>query len=486
MSKRVKTYKCPYCDKRKDREALITHIANHHEEMIPEGYTARRVVFNMINNKTEGHCVICGKPTEWNEKAGHYDRYCDNPKCIEQARKTYIENMHRVDKNMDFMNDPAHQAKMLAGRRISGEYRFRDGGVRTYTGSYERNLLEMADKLLEIPSRYIYTPGPTLEYSYNGEKHIWITDQYWEPWNLIIEVKDGGTKPNTREMPEYRTKQICKEVMITDKGEYNYLRLTNNQFPQLIEILMEIKKENMFGTWDKPIVKIYESSLNEMAHYLHQPQKDPRDQHGIYFISYSFKSYVDDENIEGFAIANSLIPNKIGLVKEGKLVVEGVDFLTGRDITVFHYLGGKTIEDIWTGKDVSENYLYEALANKKMYFKGQAMLDYELFKPINPALYTYLVESYEATMWNEFNQLTGKDYYFPLMKNSDIAYANRYDGVSIMEDINGYFVYNESMNQRSKSYESVEAIPKDVIEQIKTIDIRGSVYHDSTEFLYAW
>ena len=290
MSKRVKTYKCPYCDQRMDRESLITHIADKHEEMIPEGYTPRRVVFNMINNKTEGHCIICHKPTEWNEQAGHYDRYCGDPKCLAEARKRYLDNIHKVDRNMDFINDPEHQKKMLAARRISGEYRFRDGGVRSYTGSYERNLLEMADKLLEIPSKYIFTPGPTLQYSYNGELHNWITDQYWEPWNLIIEVKDGGTKPNTREMPEYRTKQICKEVMITDKGEYNYLRLTNNQFPQLIEILMEIKKENMFGTWEKPIIKIYESSLNEMTHYLHPHIKDPRDQHGVYFISYSFKS----------------------------------------------------------------------------------------------------------------------------------------------------------------------------------------------------
>lgn len=486
MAKRIKTYKCPYCDKRMDRESLILHINHKHEEMIPEGYTARRVVFNMINNKTEGHCIICHKPTKWNEQAGHYDRYCGDPKCIAAARKQYLDNIHKVDIDYEFARDPEHQKKMLAGRKISGEYKFKDGGVRTYTGSYEKNLLEMADKILNIPSQYIYTPGPTLQYTYNGETHNWITDQYWEPWNLIIEVKDGGTKPNTREMPEYRTKQLCKEVMITDKGEYNYLRLTNNQFPQLIEILMEIKKENMFGNWDKPIVKIYETALQEMNHYIRKPEKDPRDQHGVYFISYSFKGYVDDENIEGFAIADSLIPNKIITVKEGKLVVEDVDFLTGRDTIFFHYLGGKTIEDIWTGKDVSENYLYEALTGRKMYFKGQALLDYELFRPIDPSQYTYLMESYEATLWNDFNEVAGKKYYFPLMKNRDISIAESFEGVSILEDIDGYFVFNETLNQRSKSYPSIVEIPTGVIDQIRSINVRESVYRASTDFLYVY
>ena len=37
-----------------------------------------------------------------------------------------------------------------------------------------------------------------------------------------------------------REKTIAKEKIITDRGEYNYLRLTNNNFSQLIEIFMDI------------------------------------------------------------------------------------------------------------------------------------------------------------------------------------------------------------------------------------------------------
>ena len=73
--KYLRKYKCVFCDKRYDRNSMVTHVASNHEEMIPEGYTARRVVFNYFNHKEYGTCVICGKRTEWIEEAGHYDRY---------------------------------------------------------------------------------------------------------------------------------------------------------------------------------------------------------------------------------------------------------------------------------------------------------------------------------------------------------------------------------------------------------------------------
>ena len=134
---------------------------------------------------------------------------------------------------------------MLAGRHISGKYKYSDGTMFTYTGKYEKAALEFMDKVMNIPSKDIQMPGPILEYEYNGEKHSWITDIYYIPANLIIEVKDGGDNPNNRNMPEYRGKQAAKEVMITELGKFNYLRLTNNDFSQLLEALAEIKWENM-------------------------------------------------------------------------------------------------------------------------------------------------------------------------------------------------------------------------------------------------
>ena len=36
----TKRFKCPFCEKRLEREPLVRHIQNKHQELIPEGYSA--------------------------------------------------------------------------------------------------------------------------------------------------------------------------------------------------------------------------------------------------------------------------------------------------------------------------------------------------------------------------------------------------------------------------------------------------------------
>lgn len=247
--KYVKKYKCPYCEKRLDRQKLITHIEKVHEDMIPENYTATRVVFNLINKKTQGKCVICGKETEWNEDKARYERICSNPKC----KKSYIDQTaDRLYKKhgktkQDFLNDPKFQEKMLQNRSISGKYKFQDGGVLPYVGSYEKNFLQFMDQFFHVKSSDLIAPGPVIDYKFNGKTHQWITDFYYEPYNLVFDIKDGGSNPNTREMNEYRAKQIAKEKAIKGMKQYNYIRLTDNQFDQMIELMLELK-ENLIDT----------------------------------------------------------------------------------------------------------------------------------------------------------------------------------------------------------------------------------------------
>ena len=69
-----RTYKCPYCTQRFIREKLVTHIDDKHHDLIPEGFTALRVAYNYINDTTGRKCVMCGKPTAWNEMKGRYER----------------------------------------------------------------------------------------------------------------------------------------------------------------------------------------------------------------------------------------------------------------------------------------------------------------------------------------------------------------------------------------------------------------------------
>ena len=259
-------YKCPYCEQKFERNKLHIHIQNKHEEQIPEGYTALRVAFNTINNKTEGHCIMCGKVSDWNEDKGRYERLCNDPKCHEAYKKMAAErnkNKYGVER---LQSDPRYaeevQRKAMQGRRIAGKYKFTDGGEIEYLGAYERRLLEFMDKVMNCKSEDILAPGPSMNYMYQGKEHLYIPDFYYIPYNLIIEIKDGGDNPNTNPaMRGYKTeRQEAKEAAVKASGKYNYIRQTNNDFSQLMSI-MAVLKYNLQNEVYDPVMRINEFTL---------------------------------------------------------------------------------------------------------------------------------------------------------------------------------------------------------------------------------
>ena len=255
----MKTYACPFCNTKLHRDELVKHIEKYHDDEVPHNMTPYHLVYDIVNGrKGHGICTVCGKDTPWNEDRQKYARLCGDPKCYEEVKKTYQKRMLKVYNKIYLTDDPKHQEKMLAGRRISNQYKWSDGKIFTYTGSYEKQLLEFLDKVMNYKSDEIITPGPVLEYKYKGQTHHWITDCIILPYNLIIEVKDGGDNPNNRFMPEYRAKQVAKEKMITNLGKYHYLRLTNNNFGQLLSIIAELKMQVVDDNTDNKLYRINE------------------------------------------------------------------------------------------------------------------------------------------------------------------------------------------------------------------------------------
>lgn len=265
-----KKYKCPYCDKRFVRAKLHIHIQNEHEDLIPEGYTALRVAFNTINHKTEGHCIMCGAVTDWNEDKGRYERLCNNPKCHEAYKKMVAERTKKKYGTERLQTDPEYaeyvQRKALAGRKMHGEYKFADGGVIEYFGSYEKKFLQFMDQVMHCKSEDILAPAPSIKYMYNGEQHLYIPDFYYIPYNLIIEIKDGGSNPNNHphRTGEDELKLRCKEEAIKQLNEFSYVRVVNNDFGQVLSI-MAVLKYNMAHRYKDPVVKVNESTLLEIA-----------------------------------------------------------------------------------------------------------------------------------------------------------------------------------------------------------------------------
>ena len=274
-NKKGKKYNCPYCVYRDYRINLIEHVEDEHEDLIPKGYSPSRVVYNAINKKDHGTCMICKKETEWDESKQRYNTLCGNPRCKSEYVKIVRSRMVKKYGTYNLLNDPEFQKKMLENRSISGKYKFQDGGSIGYVGSYEKKFLEFMDQFLHIKSYDIISPGPTIPYIYGGKEHTWITDFLYEPYNLVFDIKDGGDNPNTRDMKSYREKQIAKEKAIAEQGEYNYIRLTDNKFEQLISIFMELKE----NVEDKPLIRIneayiYESSSNKTLYHLSQDNLD--------------------------------------------------------------------------------------------------------------------------------------------------------------------------------------------------------------------
>lgn len=454
-SKYQKKYKCPYCDVRLVRTDLVDHINEKHPDMIPKGFTATRVVFNLINKKDHGTCVICKGESDWDENKARYNRLCNKKSC----RDKYVKIAHTNTKIEERLRDPEFQQKMLAGRSISGEYKFSDGGKVSYTGSYEKKLLEFLDNFLHVQSCDIQSPGPVIEYEYNGQTHKWITDQYYIPYNLVFDVKDGGSNPNRREMVSYREKQIAKEAAIKKQGKYNYIRLTDNNFQQLIEIMLELKESltDNLSPKTKPIIRINENSSITIGAL---PPANPQD---VYLVHYMKKNtFIDDEDAEGYALSKSFLQDCIN-IKHGLYEMFSFEELKEMDLEVYRYTGEadfvKTLMKAYDDTD-----FYTILAGKELLDPGQIRFS-EDFKEELP--YTDMIkilsESIVATIevavsQPDYSHMLYEGVSVPIFEMENLNESH--DLVKIYRDMNGYFMMNEDTWLRTPSYDNYDKLVK--------------------------
>jgi hypothetical protein len=368
-----KKYKCPYCDLKKERKDLIRHIEMKHEDMIPEGFTPMRVAFNAINYPNNmdynGRCTECGGPTKWDEEKGRYDRQCGKKACHDSFVKNFEANMMKKRGVTRITQTVEGQEKMLANRGISSRYRFSDGTVMVYTGSYEGKTLEFMDKVLNCKAVDIATPGPTMQYEYGGQLHWYISDIYYIPYNLIIEVKDGGDKPNNRSMPEYRAKQIAKEEHIIKNTDFNYLRLTNNDFSQLLVTMSDLKLQLVEQSGER-VININENMFAGIQGMMPMAASS----NDVYVINRSGNNVFSDD--EDFAISDSPLFNSIFYRdREGKLRKGDRGVLKDSTYDLYKVKDGKArFESAIKGhldEFVEEGFIYEAVFGKKLYTPDQ-------------------------------------------------------------------------------------------------------------------
>lgn len=460
-SKSVKKYKCPYCELRLPRTELGNHIDDKHYDLIPKGYTANRIAFNTINKKEHGRCVVCGKESPWNEDKCRYDRFCGDKKCI----KKYAENAEKNTGQHKKMKDMEYQANVMqTGRKISGVYTFTDGNKMNYVGSYERNFLEFMDKIMKVKYEDIQQPGPTIEYEYNSKKHKWITDFYYIPYNLAFDIKDGGDNPNTRPMKEYREKQIAKEKAIVKQGKYNYIRATNNEYEQVFNMMAELK-ELMYdeNPNQKPIHRIHEFMSPGMFSL---PRQDSPD--SVYLLSYNLMNNVFIGKEPKFALCKNYMSD-IVTFEDGEFEkVNLEEFIKyAQDIKCFKYKEDvdylTVLRESKNDKDFYENLTGKRLLNyDQIYFDNcfeqvQSFIDY--LSVLSESLIASALHSTNNTIVTESSSINIP---IVLLEQDDI-------GIQTCRDIDGIFIRNEPANIRSRSYNSKDDIPKDVIKWIRSL-----------------
>lgn len=493
---------CPLCRRKDFKDKLIRHIEKDHEDIIGD-MSAEQFLYDKTHPGS-GKCIVCGNKTDWNEKTGKYHRLCSNPRCKEEMRAKFKKNMIRVHGKVSLLDDAAHQAKMLANRSISGTYVYSDGTKFTYTGSYEHKAIEFMDKVLHCSSKDIIMPGPVIDYTDQyGNSRQWITDIYYVPYNLIIEVKDGGDNPNNRQMDEYRAKQVSKEAELIKLGEYNYLRLVDNKFVQLMEVLALLKDQEINEpNTDNKVIRINESAVYDDRFFTLDNAEDSEEDNEDIPIEYDIirrlsdlKEYAAREHmgvgavggIVGTMDGNMLVqytPHKhsfsgekdgFGVVDDKKStklrvksdneeteIVDKEPFLQDK-----FYKSYRHKRDRVTWENAIN--LYEEITGKVMLSRDQleydddfieADLDRENKLALMNTIYSIESELYNTAMplcdILEVNTAKSKLKEFP-------------EGTMIMEDHNGYFAIDLESGVRSKSYDTILEIEAPAFVKAKEI-----------------
>lgn len=493
---------CPLCRRKDFKDKLIRHIEKDHEDIIGD-MSAEQFLYDKTHPGS-GKCIVCGNKTDWNEKTGKYHRLCSNPRCKEEMRAKFKKNMIRVHGKVSLLDDAAHQAKMLANRSISGTYVYSDGTKFTYTGSYEHKAIEFMDKVLHCSSKDIIMPGPVIDYTDQyGNSRQWITDIYYVPYNLIIEVKDGGDNPNNRQMDEYRAKQVSKEAELIKLGEYNYLRLVDNKFVQLMEVLALLKDQEINEpNTDNKVIRINESAVYDDRFFTLDNAEDSEEDNEDIPIEYNIirrlsdlKEYAAREHmgvgaiggIVGTMDGNMLVqytPHKhsfsgekdgFGIVDDKKStklrvksdneeteIVDKEPFLQDK-----FYKSYRHKRDRVTWENAIN--LYEEITGKVMLSRDQleydddfieADLDRENKLALMNTIYSIESELYNTAMplcdILEVNTAKSKLKEFP-------------EGTMIMEDHNGYFAIDLESGVRSKSYDTILEIEAPAFVKAKEI-----------------
>ena len=261
--KKSKGYRCFDCRyKAPTYKLLVQHYLSFHKDDIPDGMHVEEYIFRRKNkNRTVGRCVVCRKPTKFNLQTKKFSRTCGRQSCKDKLSQTFQQNVKaKTGKtHQEIMKDPEEQKRRLMNRTISGVIKYKNKEY-NYTGSYEKDFIESAisSKWFDLDLLVWSPPWIRLKYvDKDGVERSYIPDFYLRaPYNLIIEIKDGGDNPNKHYAERDRDKELLKDLAVIDAGKWNYCKIVNKEYDLFLELLNTLAENNTFEDEFKPIYVI--------------------------------------------------------------------------------------------------------------------------------------------------------------------------------------------------------------------------------------
>lgn len=346
---KVKVYKCPHCGaKYKSLQTWGNHMASVHPELIPSGWSYARYFYYVLTGKDHGTCIVCKKDTEWNEGSQKYERFCNDPKCKQEYREMFKNRMMKKYGKVHLLNDPDQQRKMLAGRKISGMYTFKNGQQVGYVGSYEKDFLYMLDRFLQFNPDDLMMPSPhTYEYDYknpndveNEGKHFFIPDAYIPSLNLEIEIKQN-TNMHPKLLKIDKVKELQKDELMKSLPNVNYIKIVEKDYTEFFKLIGDLAN-TISSEEEKPVVESYLDMSSDCEELTSKNNKKLREFKIGKLDKYTLTGYKSD--------CPSLSKVRLNSNTFGEIIIDGND-------VVGYYQTEKKDDCVWLqGFEICEKY----------------------------------------------------------------------------------------------------------------------------------
>ena len=225
--------------------ALEDHFETEHPEeaarLETKGVTLKQHMFNVRNRydpwRTRGRSIVSGKPTEWNEGAGRYNRI--RPEEKGRYREMFKRNMVRVHGKSTILDDPEGQRKAQAGRSITGRFRWDAKHSFEHMGTYELDFLRhLRDALGWSPEDVLMPSDVTAPYKdpETGKRRFYMPDAHLPSIGLLVEVKAGDNN-------HYRRRDLRVEAAKDDAASklrgFRYIKILDKNYEDFDRLVEE-------------------------------------------------------------------------------------------------------------------------------------------------------------------------------------------------------------------------------------------------------